>query len=201
MYSQPTDDSHVWKATIDDSYTVKSAYSICIDLLHEFAPSNNSHWKLLNRKMPPRVRAFIWWTMHQCLRTRVNLSSRGIPCNESCNFCELLAESHIHIFFACSKTIECSNRIGIGNIIWDLLLGANNFSVTLFDLFHMLKDQDRPSAAMILWSLWKCRNTKLSEASDTSPTFTVSRAHDVLHEWICMQQAKHLTSPQDQQPV
>jgi len=38
LYSWSTEDSRVWKATIDGSYIVKSVYRICIDLLHDPAP-------------------------------------------------------------------------------------------------------------------------------------------------------------------
>ena len=152
-----------------------NAYIICIDLLHDFAPSNNSHWNL---KVP------------QCLPKMVNLSNRGISCNKSCVSCDILVEFLMQIFFVCSKVFECWDRIGIGNIIRDPLLGASNFFAMLFDLFHRLHEQDRPLATMIFWSLWKSRNTKLWGAINISPTFIVSRAHDVLHEWSCMQRTK-----------
>jgi len=152
VYSQPIKDSRVWKATIDDSDTVKSVYIICINLLHYFVPSNNSHWKLLWNHKAPRVCAFQWRTVLQCLPTEVNLSNCGVPCNKSCVTCELSAESHMHIFFVCSNVVECWDRIGIRNIIRDMLLRTNNFYVMLFDLFYRLKEQGRPLAVMILCS-------------------------------------------------
>jgi len=36
LYTRPIEDSRVWKATTDGSYTIKSAYRICIDLIHEY---------------------------------------------------------------------------------------------------------------------------------------------------------------------
>jgi len=52
----------------------------------------------------------------------------------------------MHTFFVCSKVIECWDKISIGTIIRELLLGANNFSTILFDLFTRLKEQDKLSA-------------------------------------------------------
>jgi len=49
----------------------------------------------------------------------------------------------MHIFFICSKAIECWDKIGIGNIICELLPGANNFFTMLFDLFTRLKEQEK----------------------------------------------------------
>ncbi|XP_024636515.1 uncharacterized protein [Medicago truncatula] len=43
---------------------------------------------------------------------------------------------------------------------------------------------------MTLWSMWKSRNAKLWESTDTSPSYIVTRAKDALNEWSCMQRAK-----------
>jgi len=104
----------------------------------------------------------------------------------------LLAESRMHIFLVCSKAIECWDRLGIGNIIREFLTRASNFSAMMFELCTRLKEQDRILAAMTLCSLWKSRNVKLWEATNTTPPSIVTWAHDVLHEWSCMQRAKHL---------
>jgi hypothetical protein len=124
--------------------------------------------------------------------TRVKLSNRGIMCNESCVSCDLMAASHMDIFFVCSKVIECWDKIGIRNIIRELLLGANNFYVMLFDLFTRLNEQDKLSNAMNVQSLWKSLNVKYWDATYTPPTSISTRAHDVLHEWSYLQKAKHL---------
>jgi len=62
----------------------------------------------------------------------------------------------------------------------------------LFDVFTGLNEQDKLSAAMTLWSLWKSQNANLLVATDTPPTSIITRAHDVLHEWSCMQKTKNL---------
>ncbi|XP_024639931.1 uncharacterized protein [Medicago truncatula] len=43
---------------------------------------------------------------------------------------------------------------------------------------------------MLLWSIWKSRNTKLWEASESTSAYIISRANDSLQEWSCMQRAK-----------
>ncbi|XP_024630723.1 uncharacterized protein [Medicago truncatula] len=67
---------------------------------------------------------------------------------------------------------------------------VNNFNVMLFEFFRRLSSTQQKSAAMLLWSLWKSRNSKLWDALDTSSAFTVCRAKDTLQEWSCMQRAK-----------
>jgi len=45
---------------------------------------------------------------------------------------------------------------------------------------------------MPVWSLWKSRNTKLWEATYTSPIVIVSQAKDIIHECGYMQIGKVL---------
>lgn len=185
-------DQRIWKLTTDGSYTVKSAYCICLDLIAAATPVQhdsrwNSIWKL---QIPPRVRAFLWRLAQQCLPTRSNLLASGIPCDDTCVTCEQLAESQIHVFFICPKAISFWELLGVDHIIRDLLLTANNCAAMFFDLLDRLQPQQQTLVAMTLWSLWKSRNSKLWDASDTTPSFTVTRAKDTLNEWCYMQRAK-----------
>jgi len=192
LYARTRTDVRVWKATVDGAYSVKSAYRTCSDLLLATTPvQNNVCWNSIwNIKIPPQIRSFMWRLAHQCLPTRVNLLTRGIPCEESCVCCDLLAETHMHVFFVCSKAVNCWEHIGIHNIILELLPTADNFTTMLFDLLNRLSPHQQSLTAMVLWSLWKNRNSKLWEAIDHTSSFIVTRAKDTLNEWSCMQRAK-----------
>lgn len=107
----------------------------------------------------------------------------------------------MHLFFVCHKAMACWNLLGIGGIIQELLHSADSFQQMLFDLFSKLHDQQRQLAAMTLWSLWKSRNLLLWDDNDTTPILTVTRAQDALHEWSCVQKAKHPTHHDDQPPT
>lgn len=50
---------------------------------------------------------------------------------------------------------------------------ANNFTTTLFDLFDRLATQQL-LVAITIWNLWKSCNTKLWEATNTSPSSIVT---------------------------
>ncbi|XP_024639948.1 uncharacterized protein [Medicago truncatula] len=54
---------------------------------------------------------------------------------------------------------------------------------------------------MTIWSLWKSRNLLLWEDNDTTLTHTVTRAQEVLHEWSCVQKAKHPEHHVEQPPA
>jgi hypothetical protein len=193
LYNRQREDSRIWKATNDGSHSVKSAYRICIEILHESLQVQKFHSleAPLAPPCPPRVRAFLWRAAHQCLPTRDNLSKRNVPCSETCVSCDLLAETHMHLFFICHKSVACWNLIGVNNIIRKLLPSADNFQKLLFDFLSRLTDQQRHLAAMTLWSLWKSRNLLLWENTNTTPTLIVTRAQEVLHEWSCMQKIKN----------
>jgi len=60
----------------------------------------------------------------------------------------------------------------------------------LFDLFNRLQTQQKLLVAMTLWSIRKHRNTKLWDATYTSPATIVARAKDTLNEWSSMQRTK-----------
>jgi len=55
LYSTQREDTRISKASVDGSYSVKSAYCICIDLLHASITSHDNHkWMALwNLKVPP----------------------------------------------------------------------------------------------------------------------------------------------------
>lgn len=131
-----------------------------MDLLLAATPSqDNYNWtSFWNLKIPPWVHSFLWRLAHQCLPTRANLTTRGIPCEDSCVSCKLLAETHMYTFFVCSKATDCWEKIGLGNLIRNLLLTADNFTTTLFNLFDKLSLHHQHLAAMLLWSLWKSCN-------------------------------------------
>jgi len=115
LFVRSRTDSRIWKSTVDGAYTVKTTYRLCSDLLLDVAPvRNNFSWNSIwQMQVPPRVCSFIWRLAHQCLPTRVNLISCGIPCADSCVCCDLLAETYMHLFFVCSKAVNCWEQIGI----------------------------------------------------------------------------------------
>jgi len=201
LFSRPLVDTELWKSTSNGEYSVKFSYRLCVNLLLRHAPAHqNFYWSSIwNLQIPPRVRSFMCRLAHQCLPTRNNLTSRSIPCDDSCVVYELLVESHMHLFFVCDKAKESLENIGMGNLIRELLSRANNLSTLLFDFLSRITVQQQQIVAMVFWSLWKSRNTKLWEFTDNPTIVIISQAKDTLYEWSCMQRAK-LQTP-DRNPV
>jgi len=98
----------------------------------------------LKKKQKLKTMVWLWRIIlfeknfDQCLLTRVNLLTRGIPCEESCVCCDLMSETHMHVFFVCSKTVNWCEHIDIYNIIQEMLPTIDNFTTMLLDLLNKL---------------------------------------------------------------
>jgi ribonuclease HI len=186
-------DTYVWQHTADGSYSVKSAYTHCMTLAANMSNTAvpDQNWNIIwKQKVPPKVRSFLWRAAHTCLPTRSGLIQKGVSCTDTCVHCDVLAETHTHLFFVCPKAVSCWELLQLDTIIRDLLPTSYDFSTLLFDLFDRLTTEQQSMVSMILWSLWKNRNAKLWENSDSAPTFIVQSARDSLNEWSYMQHHK-----------
>jgi hypothetical protein len=121
---------------------------------------------------------------------RTSLIQRGVNCSDACVTCDTMAETHLHTFFICPKALCCWESMNLHNVISELIYTTHDCTALLFSLLDRLSAQQQPLASMILWSIWKSRNSKLWENSDTPPSTIVRRAKDSLHEWQVMQRAK-----------
>jgi len=179
---------------VDGTYSVKSAYNLCMNMAADHIPNDNEinrDWNLIwKQSIPPKVRAFLWRDAHCCLPTRHSLAQKGIPCEDDCVHCDVMAETHTHLFFVCPKVMDCWARVQLDTTVRDLLLTTNDFATILFDFLDRLNPHHKSLASMILWSIWKNRNNKLWEATDVPPYLIVQRAKDNLDEWSCIQRAR-----------
>jgi hypothetical protein len=196
-------DARVWNYSVDGVYTVKTAYRRCMSLAAEADLQSAEPHKIWNmiwkQQIPHKVRVFLWRLAHTCLPTRTNLIQKGVPCRDACVSCDVMAETHTHAFFICPKASNCWELAQMDSTIRGLLHNANDFTTLLFDFFDRLSDQQKSLASMILWSIWKGRNSKLWEGSDTPPSVIVQRAKDSLNEWSYMQRARHPVSGTQQE--
>lgn len=96
-------------AIVMDFKTLKSAYNLCIESIQsQPQDSQGYNWKALWKlQVPPRIKSFLWRLARDCLPTRGNLSSRGVPCSITCAVCETGIENAFHLFFTCSHDVLC----------------------------------------------------------------------------------------------
>jgi len=191
-------DIRVWHQTTDDNYTVKSAYHRCmsIDAKSEAQTADTQrNWnKIWRQQVPHKVRSFLWRLARTCLPMRTSLIQKGVHCSDACVTYDIMAETHLHTFFICPKALCCWELVHLDNVISKLIYTTHDCTALLFSLSDRLSAQQQSLASMILWSIWKSRNSKLWEGSDTPPSTLVRRAKYSLNECQFMQRAKQ-TSP------
>ena len=150
-------DSCVWNHTVYDAYLVKSVYYLCLSMAASSMPSNNEtdrNWNLIwKQQIPPKVRAFMWRTTHCCLPTCCQLLQKGVLCEDGCVPCDIMAETHTHLFFVCPKALDCWAFVHLDNIARDTISTVNDFTTLLFEFFDRLNAQHKSLACMILWNL------------------------------------------------
>ena len=111
--------------------------------------------------MAPKVKIFLWRACRNCLSTRIRLQAKGIQCTDRCAVCDEFGEDSTHMFFMCSKSMLCWQRIGL----WSPLMGAfdtnANFPTNVFAILQHLDQQQKQVFGVTLWSIWKHRNNKV----------------------------------------
>ena len=123
-------------------------------------------WRL---KIPQRMRFFIWLVTHDCLMTNSHRVKRGLATDPNCRLCIHEEEDSLHILRDCSFARD----------IW-----RNLIPTAARDTFYSLPLQtwlsrnlttDTPSIwptmfTTTTWWLWKWRNSRCFEDSNSGPT-------------------------------
>lgn len=159
------DDCMVWRFDSKGSYSVRSAYRLCMDT---FSYSNQwrcaSDWRALwSLKVPPKVKVFLWRCCRDCLPTRVRLQRRGVPCRSLCVCCDRDMETCWHALITCPKAQECWRGVQLWHHLEAHLLDCDSFATLFFKMTQLLTSQQLQTLAMTLWSLWTSRNSQLWE--------------------------------------
>ncbi|XP_058725683.1 uncharacterized protein LOC131596977 [Vicia villosa] len=151
------DDTIIWHAEKDGTYSVKSAYHILRAKrdARDPGPSSRSQsriWKQIwNAPIHTRVRNFLWRLVKDILPIRVNLVKKGVKTALDCPLCQENEETVDHLFFHCqlSRMVWFLSPLGLridANASTDSwlekvlcdgdVLGSQIFCVTLWKIWH-----------------------------------------------------------------
>ncbi|XP_021684459.2 uncharacterized protein LOC110667803 [Hevea brasiliensis] len=176
----------IWKTT-NGRYTVRSGYRV---LVKETIASQNSIprtfsstpiqvwkgiWKL---DIQPKVKNFIWKSMHNAISVRMNLRRHGMRTNPMCLVCNTEEETLEHTLFWCDHARAtwflrpCSyklNPIGFSSI--------REWWTKLFQevLIGHLSPELLKYAAITCWQIWKDRNNMVFNSIVPNPLSTLKR--------------------------
>ncbi|KAF4359788.1 hypothetical protein F8388_008350 [Cannabis sativa] len=187
------EDKIMWHYSKNGEYSVSNGYRLASDLLEEESQSDNSRlsgwWNgLWKKKIPPKVKHFVWKICHSWIPTKVSLAHRGMAIDKTCFRCsEGYEEDVFHALWGCRCTYDIWKQSGLweqmkrqrtSNVI-AFLEGLNEvWTFNVFDYFLLLS-----------WHLWSIRNSVLHGGS-------APRASDVF-EW-CGRYMKDYINAQSQ---
>jgi hypothetical protein len=99
----------------DCPYTTRAAYA----LLDNLGDVNDRHGSLIwKTQLPNKVKIFAWLYFKNWLSTRVNLFSKHIVNDRTCERCGGEDEDRHHVFFGCTESKRLWDSIGLNSISW-----------------------------------------------------------------------------------
>ncbi|KAJ4820852.1 Ribonuclease H-like superfamily protein [Rhynchospora pubera] len=148
-------------------FSLRKAYL----LLAPASPSPTFNQKLLKalwqtQGLLPRVRIFLWKTMHNSLPLGDILGRRIANVPRPCSLCGYTAETITHALFKCpwARTLWLSSEFGLRTDELD-----DNVTALLMTIFGEPEENRTRLMANHLWALWKLRCKEVYEAKKTTP--------------------------------
>ncbi|KAM2673196.1 hypothetical protein EV2_014512 [Malus domestica] len=176
------DDRLVWPFDRCGLYTVKSGYH-CVHAKREqrvnFGSSSSvtvpgKLWKAIwNLNTPPKLRVFLWKTVHNALATLAGLFRRLVAPSPMCPICKIHEETIEHLFLLC-PWVEViwfggmlSHRIIRSSISSWVNWLVNITNITLNSKAEM--DRVLSYVAFTCWHIWKSRCNFLFQNGSINP--------------------------------
>ncbi|KAL5818299.1 hypothetical protein ACOSQ4_022141 [Xanthoceras sorbifolium] len=169
-------DRVVWGGSSNGTFSVKSAYDICID------SGSSVEWKwrfIWKMKIPPKLQSFIWMIVHGKLLTNKQRGVRGLTNDTMCQRCEEREESLDHLFRKCrfSRLIweDCWKGITNSQCFksnWDEWLINNLRNTTCLS-------QSIPYYILFVFCFWQIWKWRCSNIFENTPTFIHDPARSI----------------------
>ncbi|KAH7681196.1 HAD domain-containing protein [Dioscorea alata] len=114
----------------------------------------NSLWRL---KLPPKIHYFIWRLQWRCLPLRGQLMEKGMYIQNICSCCNRATETRSHLFLHCPFVASFWSHMNIDVVGVE----ENKFNDWFVDVLKKYPDNVTSQACLLLWSVWKFRNTNV----------------------------------------
>ena len=126
---------------------------------------------------------FLWRALRGGLPTRMRLQDRGVPCTDSCPFCETNYENDWHVFIGYEEAKNVWRTAGMWELIQNVAAVADSFADCIFSLLCRLSIHQCNDMAMMLWCLWQRRNDKVWGGELKPIHIAVQLAKEFLNQW------------------
>lgn len=149
---QTTEDKFVWGLSNNGNFSVKTATWLQ-NRNNQFGNRINLLKKMWKLNIPPKVKMFVWFMIHERLQTKKCLIKFVINIDKICPICNKEEEDQTHLFIKCH----------FANKVWNLL-SCNSTSDIFLDWMDSLKSSDAENlseltmAILNCWQIWAERN-------------------------------------------
>ncbi|KAL6225497.1 hypothetical protein ACLB2K_004347 [Fragaria x ananassa] len=171
---RPIADKLIWHFHKKGIFTTKSVYFVAKDIAIGtiLAPPTPVDpmcklWKAIwNAKVPGKVAIHTWRSCANILPTRANLLRKGYEGEMGCLMCNHILEDNMHLFLHCPYAQETWSTASIPNN------AANHVNLQdwLLTLVGTVTKDVFAKVLIIMWSIWKNRNTQLWENKRQRPS-------------------------------
>ncbi|CAN1747938.1 Putative ribonuclease H protein At1g65750 [Linum perenne] len=180
------DDIPVWGLEPNGQYSVKSGYLLALGLSEE---PNRARWSTVWKwEGPQRVRHFLWIVSNNKLLTNAERYRRHLSDCSDCGVCLATPETSLHVLRDCAVSREVWGRFQ--NISEQPDFFTANMET--WWITNLSRAATARSFGLICWVLWKCRNERIFEGSNTNAVGIDKRCRywiDVSKEAFCDFQA------------
>ncbi|CAN6571026.1 unnamed protein product [Malus baccata var. baccata] len=183
-------DRLVWPFKKKGAYSVKSGYYWALSRTHIHRNVNPHRsdmipaqlWKCMwSLEVPPKIRVFMWKSLHAAVATMANLFFRRSSPSPMCPLCNSAEESTEHLFLQCPWVEAVWNggsmtrgigRVGIIswvnwlNVIYDAAFANRGERINLFSYI-----------AVTYWHIWKSRCNFIFKQQPIYPGQVISAVH------------------------
>jgi hypothetical protein len=174
-------DTLCWQQKSKGRFTVRSFYR-CLSP----TPSLVFPWKgVWNPKVPPRVAFFLWTTVLGKILTADNLRKRKIVIVTWCCMCKDDGESIGHLFIHCPVVKELWDAVlSLFGVMWVMPRRVRNLIEGWHGSNHHQSIIWNAVPHCLMWSVWRERNSRIFEDSETTIDDLKLRFFRSLFEWM-----------------
>ncbi|KAJ1703884.1 hypothetical protein LUZ63_003663 [Rhynchospora breviuscula] len=174
-------DRLVWKVTKCGKYTVKEGYNKLVEIQSAMqdAPPVDWHCIWQWKKVPPKVKIFIWRLLHKGLPVAVNMHNRIDRFPPICQRCQEENEYEMHCFFFCNTSRQVWFAGSLGIRVHDLPL---DIIETVTQIVSQLDEEGVRIFFTTMWEIWKERNKQVMEHTPFVPHQVLKRVNAELRQ-------------------
>lgn len=182
-------DIFVWQPLQSGIYSTKSRYATAAALRQasQFFP-NEEEFKWVkdvwSGRFSPKLKVFLWSTIHRALPTGENLQTRGITSDLSCPRCKE-TKTIMHLFFHCPFAKKVWEYVPLKQVVHLAAEDTLKTMLVKFKTAHCLPPTGVGSTILpwILWAIWTARNGLVFEGKSSNPKDVATKGVSFAREW------------------